>query len=179
MVGTENPPYRSVVWVTVGMVELPRTLWTYWLSEDKPGSPSCEPLLGRGNPTDMLCFSYTELSACLRVICGYTPPPPDYFTPLHEELDGGAKWIVRVAFIENEKLKGKGCLTREPVLAPQTTIFPTQPGTYWWSDDRASRGILVEVRLIDGQLMLHRFYRDDVPVADAKAYWRGPLSTPT
>ena len=95
MVGTENLPYHSVVWVTVGMVQLPRTLWTYWLSEDKPGSPSCEPLLGRGNPTDMLCYSYTELSACLRVICGYTSPPSDYFTPTHEELDQGAKWIVR------------------------------------------------------------------------------------
>ena len=95
MVRKDNPPYQSVVWVTVGMVQLPRTLWTYWLSEDKPGSPRCEPLLGRGNPTDMLCYSYTELSACLRIICGSTPPSPDYFTPTPEELDEGDKWIVR------------------------------------------------------------------------------------
>jgi len=95
MVGTKNPPYQSVVWVTVGMVPLPRTLWTYWLSKDKPGSPSYGPLLGRGNPTDMLCCSYTELFACLRIICGHTPPPPDYFTPTPEELDQDAKWIVR------------------------------------------------------------------------------------
>ena len=27
---------------------------------------------------------------------------------------------------------------------------------------------MVEVRLIDGQLKMQRFYRDDVPVADAK-----------
>jgi|GEM_PF-896769 len=95
MVGTENRPYHSVVWVTVGKVQLPRTLWTYWLSEGMPGGPSYEPLLGRGNPTDMLCYSYTELSTCLRIICGYTPPPPGYFTPTPEELDEGAKWIVR------------------------------------------------------------------------------------
>ena len=85
----------DVVWVTVGIVQLPRTLWTYWLSEDKPGSPSCGPLLGRGNPTDMLCCSSTELFAGLRIICGYTPPPPDYFTPTPEELAEGDKWIVR------------------------------------------------------------------------------------
>jgi len=95
MVGTKNPPYYSVVWVTVGIVQLPRTLWTYWLSKDQPGSPSYGPLLGRGKPTDILCFSYTELFACLRLICGYTPPPPYYFTPRPEELDEGAKWIVR------------------------------------------------------------------------------------
>ena len=27
---------------------------------------------------------------------------------------------------------------------------------------------MVEVRLIDGQLKMQRFYRDDVPIADAK-----------
>src|SRR5215467_3628004 len=58
----------------------------------------------------------------------------------------------------------------EPLPGP-----PTEPGWYWWSDDRASRGIMVEVKLIDGQLKMQRFYRDDVPVADAKGYWRGPL----
>ena len=178
MVGTKNPPYHSVVWVTVGMVPLPRTLWTYWLSEDKPGSPSCEPLLGRGNPTDMLCYSYTELSACLRVICGYTPPPPDYFTPLPEELDGGAKWIVRVAFIENEKLKGKGCLTREPVLAPQTTIFPTQPGTYWYQPVGLAHVLLVEVRLTEGELTVW-WANHAIAIAKLAGYWRGPILSST
>jgi len=62
-----------------------------------------------------------------------------------------------------------------PAPLPPTTTPATPPGWYWWSDDRASRGILVEVRLIDGQLTLPRFYRDDMPVADAKGYWRGPL----
>jgi len=54
---------------------------------------------------------------------------------------------------------------------------PTKPGWYWWSDDRASRGIMVGVRSIDGQLMLHRYFRDDVPASDAKGYWRSPLRT--
>jgi len=75
--------------------------------------------------------------------------------------------------------------TRKPEeeqLLPPLEILPrppTQPGWYWWSDHRASRGILMEVRLIDGQLTLHRFYQDDVPVADAKGYWRGPLKPST
>src|SRR5215472_11801778 len=54
-------------------------------------------------------------------------------------------------------------------------VRPTQPGSYWWSEDRASRGILVEVRLIDAQLKMHLSFRDDVPVADVKRYWRGLL----
>src|SRR5262249_43792008 len=176
MVGTETLPYHSVVWVTVGMVQLPRTLWTYWLSEDKPGSPSCEPLLGRGNPTDMPCCSYTELSACLRVICGYTPPPPDYFTPLPEELDGGAMWIVRVAFIENEKPKRK--IDEGAVLPPQTTIFPTQPGAYWYRPVGLAHVLLVEVRLTEGELTV---WWADRPIAIAKltGYWRGPIPLST
>jgi len=52
---------------------------------------------------------------------------------------------------------------------------PTQPGWYWWCDDRASRGIMVEVRLTDGQLNKQRFDQGDVPVADAKGFWRGQI----
>ena len=84
-----------VVWVTVGIVQLPRTLWTYWLSEGRAVSPSYGPLFGRGNATYMLCYSYTELFTCLRIICRETPPPRDYFTPTRKEVDHGAKWIVR------------------------------------------------------------------------------------
>jgi hypothetical protein len=52
---------------------------------------------------------------------------------------------------------------------------PTNPGLYWFKDNTGWREILVQVRFIDGQLTMERFYRDDVPVADAKGYWRGPL----
>ena len=34
---------------------------------------------------------------------------------------------------------------------------------------------MVEVKLIEGQLKMQLYFRDDVPVADAKGYWRGPL----
>jgi len=34
---------------------------------------------------------------------------------------------------------------------------------------------LVQVQLIYGQLKVHLYFRDDVPVAEAKGYWRGPL----
>jgi len=65
-----------------------------------------------------------------------------------------------------------------PPLEPLPGPF-TQPGSYWWSEDRASRGILVAVRMIDAQLKMPLSFRDDVPVADVKRYWRGPLRPST
>jgi len=35
---------------------------------------------------------------------------------------------------------------------------------------------MVRVQLIDGQLKMQLYFRDDVPVADAKGYWRAPNS---
>src|SRR5215813_6353622 len=58
-----------------------------------------------------------------------------------------------------------------PPLQPLPGL-PTQPGWYWWSNDLASRGIMVEVNVSDGRLVLHLSFRDDVPVADATGYWR-------
>ena len=52
---------------------------------------------------------------------------------------------------------------------------PTNPGLYWFKGDTAWREMLVQVSLIDGQLIMQRFYQDHMPVADAKGYWRGPL----
>lgn len=91
---TEQPSPRTVVWVTVEKVHQPRTLWTYLLSEDEPSGPRSDPILGRGIPTDKLCYSYTELCAWLRTY-GFTAPPPDYFAPTPEELHEGVEWIVR------------------------------------------------------------------------------------
>ena len=56
---------------------------------------------------------------------------------------------------------------------------PTKPGWYWLSDDRVSRGIMVRVMLIDGQLKVRLYFRDDVPVTEAKGFWRGPLRSST
>ena len=52
---------------------------------------------------------------------------------------------------------------------------PTNPGLYWFKGDTAWREMLVQVRLINGQLTMQRFYRDHIPVAAAKGHWRGPL----
>ena len=58
---------------------------------------------------------------------------------------------------------------------PRTTTSPTQPARYWWKSDGESREFMVQVRLIDGELKMLRFYQGNVPVAEAKGYWRGPL----
>jgi len=56
---------------------------------------------------------------------------------------------------------------------------PTKPGWYWLSDDRAPRGIMVRVQLIEGELKVRLYFRDDVPVAETKGFWRGPLKPST
>ena len=93
-VGTEHLPHQTVVWVTVERVQQRRTWWTYRLSEDKPCSPISGTNLNRGFPPYKFCYSYTELSAWLRLY-GFTPPPPDYFAPTRQELDAGAGAILR------------------------------------------------------------------------------------
>ncbi len=92
--GTEHLPHQTVVWVTVEQVQQRRTWWTYRLSEDKPCSPSDGTDLDRGFSPCKFCYSYTELSAWLRVY-GFTPPHPDYFAPTRQELDAGAGSILR------------------------------------------------------------------------------------
>jgi len=42
-----------------------------------------------------------------------------------------------------------------------------------------SRGIMVRVLLIDGELKVQLYLWNDVPVADANGYWRGPLRPST
>ena len=48
------------------------------------------------------------------------------------------------------------------------TTPPSQPGWHWWKSDPQSREIMVQVRLIDGQLKMRLDFRDDVLVAEAK-----------
>ena len=52
---------------------------------------------------------------------------------------------------------------------------PSAPGWFWFKSELAIREMMFEVRLIDGELCMVMFYEDDVPVVDAKGYWRGPL----
>ena len=69
----------------------------------------------------------------------------------------------------------------EPPLPPLEILPgpPTKPGWYWWLEDKVFRGIMVRVRSIDGQLKMQRVYQGDVPVAEAKGFWRGPLRSST
>ena len=69
-------------------------------------------------------------------------------------------------------------IDEEPVLAPQTTIFPTQPGTYWYQPVGLAHVLLVEVRLTEGELTV---WWADRPITIAKlaGYWRGPIPPST
>ena len=91
---SEHLPPQAVVWVTVEQVQQRQSRWTYRLSEDKPCSPLSGTNFHRGFPPYKFCYSYTELSACLRLY-GFTPPPQDYFAPTRQERDAGAGSIVR------------------------------------------------------------------------------------
>jgi len=81
-----------------------------------------------------------------------------------------------VTFIENEKPKRK--IDEGAVLPPQTTIFPTQPGAYWYQPVGLAHVLLVEVRLTEGELTV---WWADRPIAIAKltGYWRGPIPLST
>jgi len=69
-------------------------------------------------------------------------------------------------------------IDEEPVLAPQTTIFPTQPGTYWYQPVGLAHVLLVEVRLTEGELTVWWADRP-IAIAKLKGYWRGPISAST
>jgi hypothetical protein len=50
---------------------------------------------------------------------------------------------------------------------------PTTPGTYWFQSETMSRAVMVDVRLMDGELMVCWLTREDEPVANLKGRWRG------
>ena len=62
-----------------------------------------------------------------------------------------------------------------PILLEKLPGPPNVPGWYWFKGDTARWEMLFEVRLIDGELRMMKFYLDDVPVAETKGSWRGPL----
>src|SRR5215831_18978963 len=79
-VRTAPPPHPSILGVTVEQVQHPRTVWTYLLSEDEPGSACSATIHDPSIPTVRLCRSYTELCASLHTY-GVTPhgsPPLDH-----------------------------------------------------------------------------------------------------
>jgi len=56
---------------------------------------------------------------------------------------------------------------------------PTTPGTYWFQGETMSRPVMLEVRLINGELMVWWLTREDEPVAYLKGRWRGPIPPST
>jgi hypothetical protein len=58
---------------------------------------------------------------------------------------------------------------------PGTTDAPTQPGTYWFQSETMPRAVMVDVRLMNGELMVCWLTRPDEPVAKLKGHWRGPI----
>ena len=69
-------------------------------------------------------------------------------------------------------------IDEEPVLPLQTSIFPTQPGAYWYQPVGLALVLLVEVRLTEGELTV---WWADRPIAIAKltGYWWGPIPPST
>ena len=64
------------------------------------------------------------------------------------------------------------------VLPVQTTIFPAEPGAYWYQPVGLAHVLLVDVRLTEGELTV---WWADRPIAIAKlaGYWRGLLRSST
>jgi hypothetical protein len=54
------------------------------------------------------------------------------------------------------------------------TMPPTQPGVYWFQPETMPRALMVEVRMMNGQLMVW-WPNQDEPVANLKGHWRGPI----
>ena len=98
-VGMNYPSHSPVLWVTVAGIRDSRRQWTYRLTEDKParlqdGTMQDGTMQDGPIPTGKLCHSYVELCVWLYTY-GCAPPPPDYFTPTHEEIDEGIESILR------------------------------------------------------------------------------------
>ena len=65
--------------------------------------------------------------------------------------------------------------TKLPLPTLETfTHPPTQPGWYWFKDLLAVYTVMVEVREVNGQMMVW-LLRKDEPVANLKGEWQGPI----
>jgi hypothetical protein len=59
---------------------------------------------------------------------------------------------------------------------PGDNESPTTPGTYWFQSETMPRAMMVEIRVVNGQLMVLWLTRQDEPVANLKGRWRGPIA---
>jgi hypothetical protein len=58
------------------------------------------------------------------------------------------------------------------------TASPTKPGVYWFQSKTMARALMVEVRVMNGELAVW-WPTQDTPVADLTGYWHGPISPST
>jgi hypothetical protein len=52
---------------------------------------------------------------------------------------------------------------------------PTKPGVYWFQSKTMARALIVEVRVMNGELTVWGLIQDK-PVADLTGCWHGPIS---
>ncbi len=55
------------------------------------------------------------------------------------------------------------------------TASPTKPGVYWFQSETMARALMVEVRVMNGELTVW-WPTQDTPVADLTGCWHGPIS---
>jgi len=54
---------------------------------------------------------------------------------------------------------------------------PTKPGVYWFHSETASRAMLVDVRVANGELLVW-WPNQDQPVTRLNGHWRAPIPPP-
>ena len=55
------------------------------------------------------------------------------------------------------------------------TEYPTKPGIYWFQSENMARALMVEVRMMNGELTMW-WPTQDTPVAHLTGCWHGPIS---
>jgi len=55
------------------------------------------------------------------------------------------------------------------------TESPTKPGVYWFQSETMARALMVEVRVMNGELTVW-WPNQDKPVAHLNGCWHGPIS---
>ena len=55
------------------------------------------------------------------------------------------------------------------------TESPTKPGVYWFQSETMARALMVEVRVMNGELTVW-WPNHDKPVAHLSGCWHGPIS---
>jgi hypothetical protein len=56
------------------------------------------------------------------------------------------------------------------------TESPTKPGVYWFQSETMARALMVEVRVMNGELTVW-WPNQDKPVAHLNGCWHGPISS--